>query len=80
MKSTFKPAEIKAAIALKSLSTIGIASQMEVSRRALDYFINGAMGMNRGEEFLELLQPELDEIRKIEKRVLRKTLHVCEVS
>jgi len=79
MRSPYKPAEIKAAIALKNLSTIGLTSKMEVSRRTLDYFINGGQGMRKGAEFIELLQPELDEVRKIEKRVLRRKLHICEV-
>lgn len=39
MRSPYKPAEIKAVMTLKSLSTIGIARQMNISRRTLDYFI-----------------------------------------
>jgi len=80
VRSPYTPAEIKAAMALKSLTTIGIARDMSISRRTLDYFINGEMGMNRGEEFLQLLQPELAEIGKLGKRIKRHKLHECEVS
>ena len=80
MRSPYKPTEIKAAMALKSLSTIGIARQMDISRRTLDYFVNGEMGMNRGAEFLQLLQPELAEIGKIEKKAKRRKVQDCEVS
>ncbi|KQC06161.1 MAG: hypothetical protein APR54_07640 [Candidatus Cloacimonas sp. SDB] len=79
MRSPYKPAEIKAAMALKSITTIGLARQMDISRRTLDYFINGGMGMNRGEEFLQILQPELAEIGKIDQRIKRRKLQHCEV-
>ena len=71
MKLNYTGPEIKAALALKELSTIGIARDMDVSRRALDYFIKGQMSMRRGEEFLKKLQPELDEIHKINKKRFR---------
>jgi len=80
MKSPYKPAEIKAAMALKSLTAIALANEMSISRRTLDYFINGEMGMSRGEEFLQKLQPELAEIVKISKRIKRRKLQDCEVS
>lgn len=80
MRSPYKPTEIKAAMALKCLTTIGIAQQMDISRRTLDYFVNGEMGMNRGAEFLQLLQPELAEIGKIEKKVKRRKVQDCEVN
>ncbi|MCD4817571.1 MAG: hypothetical protein K8S23_02640 [Candidatus Cloacimonetes bacterium] len=80
MKSPYKPEVIKAAMTLKSLSTIAIAKQMNISRRSLDYFINGTTKMNRGEEFLQILQPELSEICKIDKKIKRRRLQHCEVS
>ena len=79
MKSPYNPTEIKAAMALKSLSTVAIAKHLNISRRTLDYFISGSMGMNRGEEFLQLLQPELDEIRKITKKIKKRSRRNCEV-
>ncbi|MCD4650245.1 MAG: hypothetical protein K8S56_00435 [Candidatus Cloacimonetes bacterium] len=78
MKSRYKPAEIKSAIALKSLSTIGIAKMLCVSRRSIDYFINDQMGMNRGDEFIKILQPELGEIHKTYNKYTKKSLQGCE--
>ena len=80
MRSPYKPAEIKAAMALKCLTAIAIANEMNISRRTLDYFINGQMGMNRGEELLQKLQPELAEIGKLTKKIKRRKLQQCEVS
>ena len=79
MRSPYTPAEIKSAMALKCFTTVALANEMSVSRRTLDYFINGEMGMSRGEEFLQKLQPELAEIGKIGKRIKRRKLQDCEV-
>jgi len=79
MHSPYKSAEIKAAMALKKLSIMGIARQMGISHRTLNYFIKGTMGMNNGNHFLELLQPELTEISKIRKRFKCIKVHDCEV-
>ena len=78
MRSPYKPAEIKAAMALKCLTAIAIAAEMSISRRTLDYFINGEMGMSRGEEFLQILQPELAEIGKLRKKIKKLKLQHCE--
>ena len=79
MRSPYKPAEIKAAMTLKGLSAIGLAQQLNVSKRTLGYFIHGDMNMSRGEELLQILEPELTEIVKIEKRIKRRKLQQCEV-
>ena len=68
MKSQYYPVEIKSAMALKSLSILGIAKQMSVSRRMLEYFIRGQMKMNRADEFIKILQPELDKISKVYRK------------
>jgi len=68
MKQDYTGPEIKAALALKELSTIGIAKDMDISRRALDYFIKGQMGLRRSEEFLARLQPELGEIHRVNRK------------
>ncbi|MCD4650941.1 MAG: hypothetical protein K8S56_04055 [Candidatus Cloacimonetes bacterium] len=80
MKSQYKPVEIRAAIVLKSLSTVGLAKRLRISRRTLDYFIHGEMGMSRSEEFLKILQPELDEIHQIGIKFGSPELQQCEVS
>jgi hypothetical protein len=79
MRSPYKPAEMKAAMALKCLTTIALANEMSISRRTLDYFINGEMGMSRGEEFLQKLQPELAGISKLTKQIKKCRLLQCEV-
>jgi len=79
VRSPYTPAEMKAAMALKRLTTIALANEMSISRRTLDYFLNGEMGMSRGEELLQKLQPELAEIGKVTKKIKRSKLQHCEV-
>ena len=52
VRSPYTPAEMKTAMALNRLTTIALAKEMSIFRRTLDYFINGEMGMSRGEELL----------------------------
>ncbi len=57
MRSPYHPAEIRAAMTLKSLTIKAIAEQLSVSRRTLDYFINEGRFLRKADEFLEILQP-----------------------
>jgi transcriptional regulator with XRE-family HTH domain len=80
VRSPYKPEEMKAAMALKRFTIIALAKEMSISRRTLDYFLNGEMGMSRGEELLQKLQPELAEIGKLTKKIKRRKLQHCEES
>ncbi len=78
MKSPYYPEEIKSAMSLKRLTIKEIANQMSVSRRTLDYFVNGQMGMTRADEFLKILQPELGEISKTYRKVRKSEISIYE--
>ncbi len=78
MRSPYNPAEIKAAITLKSLTIKAIAEELSVSRRALDYFINEGRYLRKAVEFLEILQPELREISKIYNKHTTVIVNTCE--
>lgn len=79
MRSPYKPAEIKSAMSLKSLTIKAIADHLSISRRTLDYFINEGHDMRKADDFLKILQPELREISKVYKKHTVKLATSCEV-
>jgi len=78
MRSPYHPAEIRAAMTLKSLTIKAIAEELSVSRRTLDYFINEGRFLRKADEFLEILQPELREVSKIYRKHTNKNYKSCE--
>lgn len=50
---------IRAAMQLKGLRPIDLARKLEVSLRAVEYYLAGKTVLRREAQFLELLQPEL---------------------
>lgn len=71
MNFKFSHEEYRAAMILKKLSIIDIAEKLNISRRTIDYFIKGEMGMKKADEFCNLLNPELEKIHKMNQSLLR---------
>jgi len=69
MKNSYSHQEFRAAMVLKSITIIDIVKQLKVSRRLIDYFIKGEMGMKKSEEVVNMLNPELDAIHYITKSI-----------
>lgn len=78
MKNSYSHQEFRAAMVLKSITILDIAKQLKVSRRLIDYFIKGEMGMKKGEEVVKILNPELDAIHYVTKSISNQLQH-CEV-
>jgi hypothetical protein len=73
MKVRYTHEEFRATMVLKNLTIIGLARRLNVSRRSIDYFIKGEQKMRKSQEFIQFLKPELDSIKRINRRRLRNS-------